>query len=110
MTDAILPEIAKTIASQGLLFAVLVAIIVTGIRATWVPGFAWQQMKMERDEAIKTLDQFVDVHEGQARLMQEHAEQMKRVVMILERIDRKTRGRATHKDDAEREGDAEREV
>jgi len=63
--EQLLNEIGKGILQQGLVFAILLAIIVTGIKATWVPGFFYRQMKEERDQAIAALDKFVVIHEQQ---------------------------------------------
>lgn len=88
MSDSLLPELAKSIAQQGLLFAVLAAIIVTGLRKVWVPGFAYDEKKTERDQATAALDRFVGIHEDQARLMEENTELLRDVVTRLERLER----------------------
>lgn len=100
MTDGLLPELAKSIAQQGLLFAVLAAIIVTGLRKVWVPGFAYDEKKTERDQATAALDRFVGIHEDQARLMEENTELLRDVVRRLDQLERRDHG--PHTRDRER--------
>ncbi len=95
-------EIAKA-ANQIGLVGLLAAIIVTGIKAMWVPGFAYREKKAERDEAVAALDRFVGIHEAQTRAMEElrrvGSEQHEEITALKDCIDRLTermerRGRA----------------
>lgn len=97
MTDPVLSELAKSVASQGPLFAVLIAIIVLGVRAVWVPGFAYKQMKDERDQATATLDKFVGVHETQTDAIERNTKTLEDVCRRLEKIEeaQQRRGRAS---------------
>lgn len=89
---------------QAPLVGVMAAIIFSGIKAYWVPGFAYREKTAERDRALATLDRFVGIHEAQTRAMEdikrEMAEQKvvntelcKEIERLTDRLERRgTRG------------------
>lgn len=88
-------ELAKSVNQAGLV-GLLAAIIVTGIKAMWVPGFAYREKKAERDEAVAALDRFVGIHEDQTRVIEDQTRAIQGLQRELGELrvayDRLTRG------------------
>lgn len=72
--------------NRGGLIALLVMIIATGIKALWVPGFAYREKKAERDQAVATLEKFIDIHEAQTRALEAQAARLVALEAAVERL------------------------